>query len=418
VPSGPRAVPWVPLPWSARDNARHPSKREVQKRQIAIAVAVSGYWQPTALGGGMAEQEKNFLQQVIDWTLSWQEPFEWLRQRVESLGAALLAVLAAVIAGSFYIWSNWKDIKERPWIEGVIKRFNRKAIDKAPAGVLTIAVAHLQDDEGQEQEKLLLDELRHFDGVETLSVDRTVEWPDSGTEQVKKTKAEEDARGLLRQTGADVLIWGSVVSLSGNSAIRLYWTPTRLHGAKSTGKYQPQAETITLPSEFWNDLEQILGLLTQSRIAALPFDQSGHYVADKLAPLIAQVRSLVQSREGVWNPETLAGVQFSLAIALTLDGEQSGKNEPLAESIELYRKVLDEYPRARVPLDWAMTQNNLGNALSSLGERESGTARLEEAVAAYRLGERESGTARLEEAVAAYRAALEELTRERAPIGG
>ena len=97
-----------------------------------------------------------------------------------------------------------------------------------------------------------------------------------------------------------------------------------------------------------------------------------------------------------------------------------------------------------MPLDWAMTQNNLGNALARLGERESGTARLEEAVAAYRaaleertrervplqwattqnnlgnalrtLGERESGTARLEEAVAAYRAALEERTRERVPL--
>ncbi len=44
-----------------------------------------------------------------------------------------------------------------------------------------------------------------------------------------------------------------------------------------------------------------------------------------------------------------------------------------------------------------MTQNNLGNALRTLGERESGTARLEEAVAAYR-------------------AALEERTRERVPL--
>ena len=97
-----------------------------------------------------------------------------------------------------------------------------------------------------------------------------------------------------------------------------------------------------------------------------------------------------------------------------------------------------------MPLQWATTQNNLGNALRTLGERESGTARLEEAVAAYRaaleertrdrvpldwamtqnnlgtalpaLGERESGTARLEEAVAAYRAALEETTRERVPL--
>ena len=37
-----------------------------------------------------------------------------------------------------------------------------------------------------------------------------------------------------------------------------------------------------------------------------------------------------------------------------------------------------------MPLDWATTQNNLGNALRTLGEREAGTARLEEAVAAYR----------------------------------
>jgi Tetratricopeptide repeat len=50
-----------------------------------------------------------------------------------------------------------------------------------------------------------------------------------------------------------------------------------------------------------------------------------------------------------------------------------------------------------VPLDWAMTQNNFGNALARLGERESGTAHLEEAAAAYRL-------------------ALEERTRDRVPL--
>jgi hypothetical protein len=36
-----------------------------------------------------------------------------------------------------------------------------------------------------------------------------------------------------------------------------------------------------------------------------------------------------------------------------------------------------------VPLDWAMTQNNLGTALATLGERESGTATLQQAVEAY-----------------------------------
>jgi tetratricopeptide (TPR) repeat protein len=98
------------------------------------------------------------------------------------------------------------------------------------------------------------------------------------------------------------------------------------------------------------------------------------------------------------------------------------------------RDALKERTRERVPLDWAETQNSLGNALLTLGERESGTVRLEEAVVAYRaaleewtrergplrwatthgnlglalysLGERESGTARLQEAVAAFDACL------------
>ena len=49
-----------------------------------------------------------------------------------------------------------------------------------------------------------------------------------------------------------------------------------------------------------------------------------------------------------------------------------------------YRAALEVRTREALPLDWATTQNNLGAALSSLGEREEGTARLEAAVAAYR----------------------------------
>jgi hypothetical protein len=97
--------------------------------------------------------------------------------------------------------------------------------------------------------------------------------------------------------------------------------------------------------------------------------------------------------------------------------------------------MLAQRPREWAPVDWAMIQSAMGGALSRLGERESGTARLEDALTAYRaaleevtkdsmpmlwarmqsnlgsvlalLGERECGTARLEDAVVALRAALE-----------
>jgi tetratricopeptide (TPR) repeat protein len=132
------------------------------------------------------------------------------------------------------------------------------------------------------------------------------------------------------------------------------------------------------------------------------------------------------------------------AAELYKQGDEFGDNAALTDAIDLYRRALALAPRPERPLDWAVTQNNLGNALFVLGERESGTARLEEAVAAYRealqertrkrvplywamtqnnlglalssLGELESGTARLEEAVAAYREALQEWTRERVPL--
>jgi hypothetical protein len=51
--------------------------------------------------------------------------------------------------------------------------------------------------------------------------------------------------------------------------------------------------------------------------------------------------------------------------------------------VAAFRLALEEATRERVPLQWAVTQVNLGAALATLGEREAGTARLEQAVAAF-----------------------------------
>ena len=87
----------------------------------------------------------------------------------------------------------------------------------------------------------------------------------------------------------------------------------------------------------------------------------------------------------------------NLGNALVALGERERGTARVEEAVAVYRAALQERTRERVPLDWAMTQNNLGAAL-------------------MRLGERETGMARLEEAVAAYRAALQERTRERVPL--
>ena len=96
-------------------------------------------------------------------------------------------------------------------------------------------------------------------------------------------------------------------------------------------------------------------------------------------------------------PLQWAMTQMNLGLALLRLGERESGTGKLTEAVAAYREALKEYTRERVPLQWAMTQNNLGNALRALGERESGTARLDEAIKAY--GE-----------------ALQEWTRERVPL--
>src|SRR5262245_28697433 len=267
-----------------------------------------------APGKGMAEEEqKGPVEKLIDWLSGWKASFDRLRQRIGFLGAVAAMLFIAIGGAGLYVWSNWKELRDRPGVAWLVELWERRPVPPAPKGHLTIAVTHLQDDEGQKQEKQLRNGLEDFEGAETLPIDRMVEWPASGTERENRKKAEEEARYLLKQSGADVLIWGRVIK----STMHLYWTPSReVAGAKASGNYQSQSETIALPAAFWDDLKQILGLLTQTRLAELTFDEEGHFVADRLAPLIAQVRALADSKEGAWEPETLAGVRFSLAGAL------------------------------------------------------------------------------------------------------
>jgi len=74
---------------------------------------------------------------------------------------------------------------------------------------------------------------------------------------------------------------------------------------------------------------------------------------------------------------------FSYGLIQYAIGEQSGDAAALEQAVAAFREALKEYTRERVPLDWAGTQNNLGSALQSLGKRERGTERLEQAVAAF-----------------------------------
>ena len=111
--------------------------------------------------------------------------------------------------------------------------------------------------------------------------------------------------------------------------------------------------------------------------------------------MAAHTEALKEPRERV--PIDWAATQSNLGLALVALGERESGTERLEQAVAAHTEALKERTRERVPLDWAGTQNNLGLALAILGARESGTERLEQAVAAFT-------------------EALKERTRERVPL--
>jgi tetratricopeptide (TPR) repeat protein len=176
---------------------------------------------------------------------------------------------------------------------------------------------------------------------------------------------------------------------------------------------------------------------TQARRAEIALSRLRYREA---ADLFAQAATLVPTDD----PKQRLKFQNLEADALFQQGNELGDNDALAKAIERYRALLRLQSPDREPLQWASTQNRLGNALRVLGERESGTDKLEQAInvlqdaftvsirsgapleqqaltlnnlgrALLTLGERESGTDRLNEAANAFQEALKVSTREQTP---
>lgn len=100
----------------------------------------------------------------------------------------------------------------------------------------------------------------------------------------------------------------------------------------------------------------------------------------EVAIYIAEI-SLVQAP----NADKRCAALNDLGIALSTLGEREAGTARLEGAVIAYKQILMEYTREHEPLEYAATQNNLGNALQSIGEREEGSERLLEAVAAYRI---------------------------------
>jgi tetratricopeptide (TPR) repeat protein len=352
-------------------------------------------------------------------------------------------LIIAVLAAAFWVYKNWDKVKNWPGITDLLAYRRRWKIPQADPHRYAILIAHLENDTNREHERLIIETLKEFEGVQTLRLDRTISLEGPVPEEMEK-RGQEEAQHYLKKSGASVLIWGAVLSRGSSTVYKLYWTPAAGE-AQSPKRYDaPQLEAqLRLPEVFWGDLAEILML--QVTVGAAKFE-NGRYLADRLPPFIARAKGLLKASRGRpgWDAHARGSANLILARAFYILGEQSGQKEHLEEALATFGEALTDfhewcedhqgevvslpmttmvsatgillgklgrlkeavavYQKALreglVPLDRAMILINLGSALQRLGESEEG----------------KEGTEMLKEAVAAYREALKEFTREQEPF--
>jgi Tetratricopeptide repeat len=300
-----------------------------------------------------------------------------------NIAASIIVGVAVFVFGRSRGW----------WAKAKAKRELR-----TPGGTqFTILVAQLEGDGDQSQTRHVLAELRNQFPQGADALVRVIRYPETlaigaGDQGIALGAAEERGRRWLKETNADVLIWGEEGAR--DRVLRLRFLAPEGQG----GAAKPYAlnETLELPAGFGADLGTLVAVQAATAISPV-YEPAGEALAALIAPIVAKLKPLAENPPASFADETRAQLWHAYADGERQLGEERGDNARLAAAIAFFKKALAVWTRDKVPLGWATMQNNLGIALSNLGERESGTARLEEAVAAYR-------------------AALLERTRDKVPL--
>jgi tetratricopeptide (TPR) repeat protein len=292
---------------------------------------------------------------------------KWLRQRFGLSVAVIVLALASVTI----IWWNRSDIEQRPGVGPIVEIISRKAIPIVQPGRVTIAVAHFEHDKDLEHESLLLDEIRRFEDAELIRIDRIIIWPGANTERMAEAAANRDAKQLLHLTGADVLIWGRILTLKDRSILRVYWTTAEdMQGTKRTERYT--IENLLLPAQFWDDLREIMRTLVKLRTSSIADTIRDNTLklmqksppqgsSEDIEQAIELYRDALAATSRETSPRERAAIQQNLgrAYQARIQGDSADNVET---AIKLFRDALEVSSRDASPRDWAAIQENLANA--------------------------------------------------------
>lgn len=168
------------------------------------------------------------------------------------------------------MWYEWDKFEKLPGVASIFEKSDDLELLPQTSGKsFSILLAKLENDKDGKHRTVISEALSRYEGIESIVVPRMVSTEGNANLQEAIRSGHERARKLLKETHADVMIWGKVLDASKvDSPLSLHWTTSDNVGAKTTSEgYRPKESNYDLPDLFWQDMGDVLGLLVTSQAA-------------------------------------------------------------------------------------------------------------------------------------------------------
>ena len=217
----------------------------------------------------------------------------------------------------------------------------------------------------------------------------------SGAGDEWRPAMQNSARTVLERWKADLAIVGRV-KRSGE-VLSLWFVPRMGESTLRRGDVPYKLENVTLGTDFHNDLRAQLTAIAFASVGPVADTEKRNQVLGKgLRDATDKLSRLISGRT-VGMGAHRSVLCSLLGLALKTLGESETGTMRLEQAVEAHRNALSEDMRKLAPLGWAATLSGLAGTLVALGSRERNTDRIKEAIETYHSG-------------------LKECTRERAPF--
>jgi len=247
-----------------------------------------------------------------------------------------------------------------------------------------VLIAEIEGGDGmlrQEIKEAIEDNFGMFSFEQNVQVDlfpiklKTV--PANAHPETRRRVAVEASEALER-SAADVIVWGRKTIL-GKLDLRL----TTLPGYGRTHDVQDFQLTwrVGRPEEI---VQRALAFAL-ARKARPVLHRPQDYKPERLQPIVESLDRIVDARPTELSENLQLDILSDFASGALSLGERGGHIKWLTKALDARQSYLDKVDRTTDPGAWGAAQQEIGRALTALGEREGARDKLEEGAARLRL---------------------------------